>query len=108
MSENDDDSDSECVVEKKRKYTGAFQYKTSFIMNGERIGCLLHLYQGYHMNSDAKFVKKSDLWASGSRRYWDHESSQKHQALPKSLSTQPKLSFNAADPLQDKVLHLSL
>ena len=96
------------LLKRKENILELFNIKHLFVMNGERIDCLLHLYQGYHMNSDAKFVKKSDLWASGSRRYWDHESSQKHQALPKSLSTQPKLSFNAADPLQNKVLHLSL
>ena len=77
-------------------------------MNGERIGCLLHLYQGYHMNSDAKFVKNLSCGHQEATDIRDHDSSQKHQALPKSLSTQPKLSFNAAYPLQDKVLHLSL
>ena len=70
MSENDNNSDSECVVvEKKRKYTGAFQYKISFCNHGESFGHLLHLYQGYHMNSDAKFVKKAEMWASGSHGY---------------------------------------
>lgn len=108
MSENDDDSDSECVVEKKRKYTGAFQYKTSFRNEWRKNWLFITSVPGLPHEFRCQVCEKSDLWASGSRRYWDHESSQKHQALPKSLSTQPKLSFNAADPLQDKVLHLSL
>ena len=65
MSENDNDSDSECVVEKKRKYTGAFQYKTSFRNEWRKNWLFITSVPGLPHEFRCQVCEKSDLWASG-------------------------------------------
>ena len=57
------------LLKRKENISELFNIKYLLVTNGERFGHLLHLYQGYHMNSDAKFVKKAEMWASGSHGY---------------------------------------
>ena len=106
MSENDDDSDSECVVEKKRKYTATFQYKTCFRINERRkIWPFITSVPGLPHQFRCQICGKNlSCGRQGAADIRDHVSSQEHQAFAKSSSTLPKLSFNAADPLQ----HMSL
>ena len=104
MDKSDLDSDDDCVVEKKRKYTGAFQYKTSFRNEWRKAWPFIAPVPGSSHEFRCQVCNKNlSCGHQGATDIRDHVSSQKHQALAKSLSTQPRLSFNAIDPLQDKV-----
>ena len=110
IDDNDDDSSDECVViEKKRKYTGAFQYKTSFRNEWRKIWPFIAPVPGLSHEYRCQVCDKNlSCGHQGAADIRDHVSSQRHQALAKSLSTQPKLSFTPTDPLQEKVLAIYL
>lgn len=106
--ESGDDSGSEIPrgVVKKRKFTGAFQYKTSFKDEWKKTWPFILPVPGLPYFFRCQVCDKNlSCGHQGVSDVKDHIATQKHQLLANSLSTQGKLPFAPVDPLQDKVVY---
>ena len=111
-SGSDPDSDCTSLTEpspaKKTKLTGAFRYKTSFCEEWKKTWPFVSSVPGNPYSFRCNVCdKKLSCGHQGAADVKDHVATQSHQKLAKLLATQPKLSFPAADPLQDKVSFLT-
>lgn len=111
--ESGSDTDSTSVTEpgpaKKTRLMGAFRYKTSYCEEWKKTWPFVSSVPGNRHSFRCNVCDKNlSCGHQGAADIKDHIATQSHQKLAKLLATQPKLSFPAADPLQDKVNLLNI
>lgn len=111
MGKTDCDSNSEsdsgkCTMPKRSKYSGSFKYKTKFSKEWMKTWPFISGVHGspYHFRCNL-CAKTIYCGHQGSAQVRDHASCQGHIKQAKAAEMQPKLSFQQASPLDDKVLN---
>ena len=93
---------------KRQNFLELFSTKRSSTKNGKRSGPSFHQFLEISIVLCALSARKLSCGHQGAADIRDHISTQSHQKLAKSMSSQSRLSFASSNPLSDQVgLHIN-
>lgn len=104
MSDYSASSDIECEPPSKKRFAGAFKYRTKFSIEWKKTWSFISAVSGNKYKFHCNWCMK-DLSCEhqGRADVKQHVETASHQKAAKSMATQSQLSLHSADPIREKV-----